>query len=668
MEHEDIVEIDRSATKLTDWENEPTISDLKADYQEAKNDHDAHVAKVDTYIANLNGDQPELNKLPKNRSRVVPKLIRKQAEWRYTALSEPFLSTVDIFNVEPITFEDKPAAEQNSLVLNNQFNTKIDKVSFIDEYVRTAVDEGTVIIRVGWEYEEATRTVTVPEMLYSIALGRESIVGYKEVEETYVVKNQPTIEIRDYHNVIIDPTCKGDLEKAGFIIDEFETSLSELTKDGRYSNLDNINADDNNPLSVDDGQENSSTFTFKDNPRKKIVAFEYWGYWDIHDTGIVEPIVATWVGNTLIRMEENPFPDKKLPFVSVPYLPVRKSISGEPDGKLLEDNQKVVGAVTRGMIDIMGRSANGQMGYAKGALDLTNQRKYEKGLDYQFNTGFNPETAFRMGTYPEIPRSAMEMLNLQNADAESLTGVKAFSSGISGEALGSNVGGIRSALDATSKRELGILRRLANGMEKVGRKVIAMNGEFLSDQEVIRITNDDFVEVRRDDLAGNFDLRLTISTAEADNAKAQELSFMLQTMGNNMDPAMSNMILADIAKLRKMPDLAKRIEEYKPQPDPLAVQKAQLEIMLLQAQVENEKAKAYENQADIGLKQAKTETERAKGRNLNSKSDQQDLDFLDQESGRRHSQKLEEKDHDRMTQLDIKAADRLFNPDTKSAP
>jgi hypothetical protein len=37
-------------------------------------------------------------------------------------------------------------------------------------------------------------------------------------------------------------------------------------------------------------------------------------------------------------MEENPFPDKKLPFISVQYLPTRKSIYGEPDGALLEDN------------------------------------------------------------------------------------------------------------------------------------------------------------------------------------------------------------------------------------------------------------------------------------------------------------------------------------------
>lgn len=37
--------------------------------------------------------------------------------------------------------------------------------------------------------------------------------------------------------------------------------------------------------------------------------------------------------------------------------------------------------------------------------------------------------------------------------------------------------GVRSALDSTSKRELGILRRLSAGLEKIGRKIIAMNAE-----------------------------------------------------------------------------------------------------------------------------------------------------------------------------------------------
>ena len=241
-----------------------------------------------------------------------------------------------------------------------------------------------------------------------------------------------------------------------------------------------------------------------------------------------------------------------------------------------------------------------------------------------------------MNTYPEIPNSAHQMLSMENADAESMSGVKAFAgpSGISGNALGDSVGGQKNALDATAKREIGILRRLANCFKKAGRKIIAMNAVFLSEEEVVRITNDKFVTVKRDDLAGNFDLELTISTPEADDQKASELSFMLQTMGNNMDPAMSRMILSDIAKLRKMPTLAKSIEEYEPQPDPLEVKKAELEVALLAAQLETEQAKAEEirTQAQLNLAKAKKES---------SVGDKADLDFVNDEAGVTHAREID---------------------------
>jgi len=683
-----ISDLDIDATELdtlVDWENPPKIEDLKQDLTEAQSAHSDHIIDVENWLDALNGKQ-KLSTKP-GRSKIVPKLIRKQAEWRYAALSEPFLSTDDLFNTAPATFEDKKAAEQNGQVLNYQINCKIDKTKFIDEYVRTCVDEGTSIIKLGWDYKEETVEVEVPVMEQVAvtdpmliqqmqAQGQQPVqavqVGVEMQEQVKIIKNQPTIEVCNYANVIVDPTCEGDIDTAEFIIYSFETSMSQLKKDGRYKNLDAVSLDSGSVLSTPDHSvDDDSSFTFKDKPRKKIVGYEYWGFWDINGTGEVEPFVATWVGDTLIRLEENPFPDKKLPFVIVQYLPKRKAVYGEPDGLLIEDNQKIIGAVTRGMIDVIGRSANGQMGTRKDALDVSNYRKFERGEDFKFNSNVDPRQAFHMETYPEIPGSALNMLTLQNNEAESLTGVKAFSSGITGQALGTTATGIRSALDATSKRELGILRRLANGINQMGRKIISMNAEFLGDEEIIRVTNEEFVAINREDLGGMYDIKLNISTAEADTEKAQELSFMLQTMGNNMPPEMSQMVLADIAKLRKMPELSKRIQEYKPQPDPMAQQMKELEMQLLQAQIANEQAKAQENQVDVGLKQAKTQTEQAKARGLHSTSDLNDLDFVNKESGvpdankeeqmkLAHGQEMQKKEFDRLSNLDSKAIDSMM--------
>ena len=706
MESEDIKDyendspVDADTNSLTKWANEPSLTDLKQDYTEASSDKSSQVSKVNNWLSHLNMTGAAKPKTIVGRSSVAPKLIRKQAEWRYASLSEPFLSTDDVFNIDPVTYEDKEGAQQNALVLNNQFNTKIQKVKFVDEYVRTAVDEGTVFVRVGWEFEEEEQEVEVPEIQYlptqdpraiqqlqqimqaaqqnpqvidqlppemqqAVQMSQQSgqpimpqQTGVTLETQLVTVKNHPTVEVCDYRRLTIDPSCRGDLKKAGFIIYDFDTSLSELKKDSKYSNLDEIKPESEGVLNLpDDEIDDISAFGFADEPRKKLVVREYWGYWDIDGDGTVKPIVCAWIGDTKIRMEENPYPDRGLPFISAQLLPVRKSVFGEPDGELLIENQKIIGAVTRGMVDVMGRSANGQQGSRKDALDITNKRKFQKGEDYEFNAQVDPKQAFHMHTFPEIPQSAQLMLNLQHSDAESLTGVKAFSSGISGAALGDTATGIRSALDATSKRELGILRRLAEGMKEIGRKIISMNAEFLDEEEVVRVTNDEFVTVRRDDLAGEFDLTLTISTAEADNQKAEELAFMLQTMGPNEDPGLRKILLADITKLRKMPALAKKIEDYEPQPDPLAIKMQELQIALLEAQVETERSKAIENYANAELDKAKAGTEGSKATNYDSITDRNNLDFVEQESGTTQERDLQKTGEQARGNMALRAQD-----------
>lgn len=675
---------DNGVVKLTEWKNPPKITDLKQDLQDARSNHSSQVTIIGRYLDNLAGTGIAKVKVPKGNSSIVPKLIRKQAEWRYAALSEPYLSTDDVFKVKPVSWEDRQAAQQNQLVLNNQFNTKIDKVGFVDALIRTLTDEGTAIVKVGWDFVEEKYTETVPQLQFMLdesfaptlqqvaqlqqespsqydtdvpdelkqalelskqnnAPYRPEIVGQQQVEKTRTISNKPTLEVCDYRNISIDPTCLGDIDKAGFAVYSFETNMAELRKDGKYKNLKQVQVTNNGPLSEPDhsSQDNTNSFNFNDEPRKKIVVYEYWGFWDIDGTGMVKPIVAAWVGDVLIRLEENPFPDKKLPFVIIQYLPKRKSTYGEPDGVLIEDNQKIAGAVTRGMIDIMAKSANGQTGIRKDMLDTTNRRKFDAGQDYEFNQSVDPRVGVHMHTYAEIPNSAQFMLQLQNQEAESLTGVKSFSQGVSGNALGDVAAGVRGALDAASKRELGILRRISNGWVQIGRKIIAMNAEWLDAEEVVRITNEEFVKVRKDDLPGNFDLKLGVSTAEEDEKKAQELAMMLQTMGPNMDEDMSRMILSDIARLRKMPELAKKIEQFQRKPDPMQEQMAQLQMQLLQAQIATEQAKAASLGSSAELHQAKAGTEQVKQQHLQSDTDQKNLDFVEQESGVKQERDLQ---------------------------
>ena len=683
--------------KLTNWKNEPTLQMLKEDLEAAKPTQQAQVAKIkhwnDLMYVQGSAAPPKY----KNRSSVQPALIRRQAEWRYAPLSEPFLGSKKLFSVNPVTFEDEPAAKQNELLLNYQFRTKMNRIKLIDDFVRSVVDDGTSILQVGWlreteEYQEEEPIWTVvplqdptlmEQMQQAMQLKEANPRGYEEqvpeeikasidatqeygipvqaiptgsqvVTKERLKHNEPVVKVLNPANVYIDPSCEGNIDNALFVIVSFETTKADLVREGdRYQNLDQVEWDNNMPLSDGDHETNTPIeYNISGSNRRKVVAYEYWGYFDINGDDILIPIVATWIGSTLIRLEENPFPDQKLPFVVVSYLPVKRELYGEPDATLLEDNQRIIGAVTRGMIDLLGKSANSQQGFAKGMLDPVNRKRMEAGEDYEFNPNMHPSQNYLQHTYPEIPQSAMNMLTLMNNEAEALTGVKSFSGGLAGNAYGDVAAGIRGMLDAASKREMAILRRLAKGITDIGRKIIAMNGIFLSDEEVIRVTNREFVTIRREDLQGDFDLEVDISTAEIDDAKSQDLAFILQTVGPNLDPQIMLYILGEIADLKRIPALAERLRTYQPQPDPMMEQMKQLQLE--EQQLKNEKLKSeieenyaqaekYKAEALAGpdiMDPADRELKAAQAANLRAQADQKNIDTARKLTGADHKEKM----------------------------
>jgi hypothetical protein len=672
--------------------------------------HDTNVRNVDRWLA-IRNPPNATNKTNSHtrtnttgtQSTVQTKLVRRQNEWRYPALSEPFLSSDGMFKAKPGSWEDVKSARLNGMVLNWQMRTKINAVKFIDEYVRTVVDEGTAIIRVGWEQTTKEVEEDVPIWEYRLNESEEHIqalsmalkleqenpqgfeelpielqksaiytrenevpamavqTGTKRVVSTEIDQNRPTLDIVDYHNFYLDPSCNGDIEKANFAIVSFETSKAELIKDGRYKNLDKVVWSSQTPHHLPDHASQLDDATqFKDTLRKRVVAYEYWGNYDIDQTGVLKPIVATWIGNVMIRMEENPYPDRKLPFVLVPYLPVRRSATGEPDAELLEDNQRIHGALVRGMIDLMGKSANSQTAIPRGMLDAVNKQKYLRGEDYEYNPqGGHPAQSIYQHTFPEISTSAMALLNLQNQEAEALTGVKAFAGGLSGEAYGDVAAGVRGMLDAAGKREMSILRRLAQGMKEIGHKLIAMNQEFLSDEEFIEVTNEQYTKINRKDLKGQFNLDVDISTAEVDAAKAQDLAFMLQTMGNSLPFELTKKVLIEIARLKRMPDLAHQLENYKPEPDPVQQKMQELEVAKVEAEIQRIRSQSE-------LDRAKVQSEIADARKANSEADMRDLDYVETETGTKHERQKDLQGAQAAANAELEITKRILNP--KAAP
>ena len=641
------------------------LKTLKQDLSSAKDMKAAIDQRVaerrDIYNGKPYGNEEE------GKSKIVVKLAKRQSEWGHAKIKDPFVSTPEIIKCNPVTFEDVQAARQNELLLNYQFCRQFDRYKFMTKAIKVLDVDATLVVQTGWVYEdeEITQMTDVVEV---DEYGNEFITTQR-VPTIRVKKNQPTARVCRSEDVFIDPTCQDDIDNAQFVIFRYETDLSTLKKDGRYKNLDKLKeAGDELSSDEDFDPEDETEFKFSDKARKKLLVYEYWGNYDIDDDGEVEPIVCAWIGGTIIRLGSNPYPDKKPPFIVVPFSSVPFQLHGENNIDLIEDNQKVITATTRGIINNMAQSTNGQVGIRKGALDAIQRKKFFSGKNFEFN---GSPADFWQGSFNQIPGSAFDMMTLQNNEAESLTGTKAFSQGLTGNALGNTATAARGVMDASASRTLDTVRNIAENLIKpLMRKWMAYNSEFLSEEEVVRVTNSEFVPIRRDDLAGNIDIDISISTAEDNSMKMQELTFLLQTLGNTLPFELTQKVLAQIARLSRQPELEKDIEAFKPQPDPMAEQMKQLEMAKLQAEVQYLQARAFaaqasagEDDADKAEKLAQAELKRAQARKLMSEADNLDLKYiaddrqvkhqedLDKEQ-LKHQQKLELEDMKRLARLD----------------
>ena len=456
------------------------LTAFKADLKNADQLQKEWLAKRDMWLNESYGN-PYGNEVD-NKSKIVSKDIKKQIEWLIPSAADPFLSTSDVIKCTPITAEDTLSARQNELLLNTQFCRKFSRFNFINKAIRVLATEGTLVIQTGWDYEDKE---VEEEVEIAVVDKYGNTIIRKEIQKvTKVIKNQPTAIVCRNEDIFIDPTCMDDMDKCQFIIHRYESDLSTLKADGRYKNLDKIDTNSGG-YDPDFDAQDKTEFKFEDKARKKVLVYEYWGNYDVNNDGITEQIVCAWVGDTIIRLEDNPYPDKKPPFIVVPFSSIPFQMYGEALAENIGDNQKVKTAITRGIIDNMAKSNNGQIGIRLGALDLANRKKFLQGKNFEFK---GTPADFWQGSFNQIPGSVFDMLQLMNNEIESQTGVNAFSKGLTGNSLGSSATAARGMLDATALRRLHLVRNIAENLVKpLMRKWMAYNSEFLEEEEVIRV-------------------------------------------------------------------------------------------------------------------------------------------------------------------------------------
>lgn len=648
------------------------LSKFKKDYTNSKTQHDTQMNKIQdyrrVYNADLYGNEEE------GKSKIVSKDSRRQSEWLYASLMAPFMDQ-DIIKSKPITWEDKAIARQTELVINTQFTRRFPRYNFLQKAIKIYDRDGTVAVQCGWEYKGKKIQVEQAIVMVDETTGEEYLGGIETVTQEVTKVNNPTAVVRRNEDVFIDPTCEDDMDRCQFIVVRYKSNLSGLKQDGRYKNLDRIkkHADDADPQSDEDYEEqDESSFKFEDDPRKELLVYEYWGNYDLDGDGIAEPIVCTWVNDTVIRLQGNPYPDKQIPFLFTSANSVPFEMYGEANAALIADSQQIKTAVFRGMINNMAQSNNGQIITKKGALDTRNKKRMEAGKHFEVNTSI---ADIQHGSFNQMPGTAFDMLNVADRDIESITGVmgmneKGLSGGIGGSAKGAS-----GVLDSISTRRLNTVRNLAENLIKpLVRKWISYNAEFMSPEEVTRITNEEYVQPSTDDVGSSIDIEIEVSTVEDNALKAEKLAFMLQTLGPSMEPDLLAEMTADYYELAKMPTEAKRMRDRADQlrdqmanPDPmiemmkqeeyraakLANDKIEAEIMQMRASGEEDIADKAEKMAKARLIMAQREKLIADTELVREKTDNEAINYLKADNGIDHLEALELEDRKAASKKEI---------------
>jgi hypothetical protein len=124
-----------------------------------------------------------------------------------------------------------------------------------------------------------------------------------------------------------------------------------------------------------------------------------------------------------------------------------------------------------------------------------------------------------------------------------------------------------------------------------------------------------------------------------------------------MDLPMRNLLMSQIAKLHRMPDLSKAMEEYKPEPDPFAEKMKELEVRKTEVEIFERETRAQENLVDMENKKTQAMLNRAKTRQLLSDTDIKDLDFTRTADGTKHREEMDKKAADHLTAVSTNRGD-----------
>lgn len=472
-------------------------------------------------------------------------------------------------NITARSGEDEELASKMNSVINYQVTVlnpfhKVFMRLFTDSLIT-----GCGVLKVIWKKEMELKTVEKEAALDEIEkLEKSGIkVDYRlenpfNEEAVYKIKysyeavkvNQPVFELLPYEEFLYDPKAS-DVQDAEYIIHRKLVSydfLKRKEKEGVYRNVDKITQyvscyeDD-----VTGGIRNNIYETPSQKARRKVILNEYWGRVDINNDGLLENVIITYSGDTILSVEENSF-DMYPFFVFSPFYS-SDSLAGRGIAELAENAQVTKTALVREILENTRRNNNRKIFYKVDDLlnpsqMVTNEQYVAVRDNADINNIFAPEP------FEPVSSNTFSLIEYFDKECQRVTGITDMKQGVDSiENKTATEAVIR--YESSNSQIQAIAVNFAESLKEVYRFILYQNKKFIDNRQVFRLLND-VIEINGEDIRDvDFDVNVSVSfSTGSEETKRRALNNALSMMIEIGEPRS----LTDSIKIRNV--LAKILE------------------------------------------------------------------------------------------------------------
>ena len=486
------------------------------------------------------------NKFPilSKTSDLVSTDVADTIEWALPSLMKVFTGSDEVITIAGVTEEDDNKAETMQELLVYQLQRQNKFFPILYNWIKDSLITGLGIIKCYWERTEGYTTEQAKlnnealQALIQTGVEVTDIQGpdiYGDFDVTYqspyYVKNAPKIENILISEFIYSPDAKS-LDEANFVAHKRTVTMSYLREreaQGVYANIDDIKVDKFKGSSYDPidkvvGDNYVDITQEEQKARQEVVIYECYTKIDINGDGILEDMIITICGDTIIRMEQNYM--GRHPFFAIsPTKDPHRIWVKRSYAELIGELQDLKVALTRQIMQNVALTNDPKMLLDETAINIDDFVQGRKVVRMKAGHSLH-EVAMPMPVTPLSPQT-FTFLEWVEGQKENRTGITRYNQGLDANSLNKTATGISAILGQSSQRLELVARMFAEtGLYELFRFMVSLNQKFIDQATVIRLTNKE-MRITPEDLDGSFDLivnaGISIATKESTIMATQTL-------------------------------------------------------------------------------------------------------------------------------------------------